>query len=65
MTPREHRINSTLINDNSMLRVIHQDDRAKIARYERALQYYAKFQGPISIPAREALGSSNDGGEKP
>jgi DNA-binding MurR/RpiR family transcriptional regulator len=35
---REHRMNSKLISDNSMLRAVHQDDKAKIARLTEALR---------------------------
>lgn len=38
---REHRMNSKLISDNSLLRAVRQDDKATIARLHEALQLIA------------------------
>lgn len=62
---REHRMNSSLINENSRLRAIRQDDRAKIRHLEAAL---IKILDNTSVEntwasreAEIALGSQSDG----
>jgi hypothetical protein len=66
---REHRMNSALINDNSMLRAVHQDDKAKIKRLEDLVSRelpFARAEGRktwVSDAAHELHSSHNGEGK--